>query len=1085
MSCCKSTRRNFFSPLLNSIPFPSRTSEALLVRQEGDSIVFINQTKDDKHPPLSLRFPLSHTQLPIARFFKSGEEIVEGIDYAGIPVLAAIRKVPDSPWCIVVKVSIEEVYAPIRDREATVEIVVGLLIIASGALIGMVWRHERSAYYKKQYDLEHERRSLAKHYDYATQYANDIILMADHEGRIVDVNERGILKYGYTLEEMRGLSIANIRDMDNITPLEETRNKIGEESGLLFETKHRRKDGTLFPVEVSARAIKIENTIFYQSIVRDITERKQTEEKLKVLNSLYYMLSQINQSIVHATDMNELFQAVCAISVKFGGFRMAWVGMLDEEARALKPAGQSGLDEGFLSLINGTFKNSPSDHPIGKVLMRGERYVCNDFAKDQFALPWGEGASERGYRSFAAFPIQLHSRTVGVFAVNSSRVDFFDRDELDLLDEIAMDISFALENIQKEKERKLAEEALQESTFWVRESQKAGRIGSYVTDFTAGYWQSSEALDEIFGIDKDFERSVEGWSKLIHPEDREAMVKYLERIILQKAPFDKEYRIIRVNDREERWVYGRGELLFAENGSLLKMFGTIQDVTERKKSEELIALHSRALESAANAIVITARDGKIISVNPAFSRFTGYSADEVIGKTLKILNSGTQPVSFYKNLWETILSGQVWRGEIVNRRKNGSLYDEEMTITPVHDAKGQISYFIAIKQDITEKKILHAELVQMQKMESIGTLASGIAHDFNNILGIILGYAALIERNPQTASQSIGLINAAVNRGASLVRQILTFARKAAVVFGPLEMNIMIKEIVKMLRETFPKTIDISLELDKAIPPINADATQIHQAILNLCVNARDAMPVGGILTLRTGVVDGGSLRNIFPDVLEGNYLHVRVTDTGIGMNEKTQEQIFDPFFTTKEKGKGTGLGLSVVYGVMKEHHGFVNVKSDPGKGSTFNLYFPIPHEHAPTTVVESVEEENIPGGHETLLIVEDEETLLEMLKVAVEGKGYHVITANDGLQALEVYRSRKDEIDLVVTDIGLPKITGELLFGELKKLNPSVKVILVSGYIDVNLKSEILKAGVKEFIQKPYFPDDALKKIREVLDQK
>ena len=177
-----------------------------------------------------------------------------------------------------------------------------------------------------------------------------------------------------------------------------------------------------------------------------------------------------------------------------------------------------------------------------------------------------------------------------MFAVNSSKVDFFDHDELELLDEIAMDISFALENIQKEKERKLAEEALQESTFWVRESQKAGRIGSYVTDFTAGYWQSSEALDEIFGIDKDFERSVEGWSKLIHPEDREAMVKYLERIISQKAPFDKEYRIIRVNDREERWVYGRGELVFAENGSLLKMFGTIQDITERKKSEELIAL---------------------------------------------------------------------------------------------------------------------------------------------------------------------------------------------------------------------------------------------------------------------------------------------------------------------------------------------------------------------------------------------------------------------------------------------------------------------------------------------------------------
>ena len=642
-----------------------------------------------------------------------------------------------------------------------------------------------------------------------------------------------------------------------------------------------------------------------------------------------------------------------------------------------------------------------------------------------------------------------------------------------------------MENIEKEKDRKLAEEALQESTFWVRESQKAGRIGSYATDFTVGAWQSSQVLDEIFGINEDFKRTVEGWTKIIHPEAQEEMVRYLETIIEQKAPFDKEYRIVRVNDGEERWVYGRGELVFAENGSLLKMFGTIQDITDRKKTEELIALHSRALESAANAIVITDRGGKIISVNPAFSRFTGYSANEVIGKTPKILNSGTQPTSFYKNLWETITSGQVWRGEIVNKRKDGSLYDEEMTITPVRDATGRISYFIAIKQDVSERKNLHAELTQMQKMESIGTLASGIAHDFNNILGIILGYASLIERDPATASQSVGSINAAVNRGAGLVKQILTFARKAGVVFGPLKVNIMVKEIVKMLRETFPKTIEMTTELGKSIPPINADATQIHQAILNLCVNARDAMPVGGLLTLRTDVVDGESLRNIFPDVGSENYVHVSVADTGFGIDEKTRSQIFDPFFTTKEQGKGTGLGLSVVYGVMKEHHGFVNVESAPDEGTTFNLYFPILQEPASAAVVKPDEEENIRGGHETLLIVEDEETLLEMMKALMEDKGYRVITAMDGLQALEIYRSLKDDIDLVVTDVGLPKISGEILFSELKKLNPSVNVIVASGYISADSKSEIFKAGVKEFIQKPYFPDEVLRKIREVLDRK
>ena len=298
--------KEFFFPLLNSIPFPSKTSEAILVRQERDSIVYVNGTKDNRHPPFSLRFPISQNQLVTAMSLHGEEGVVEGRDYSGIPVLAAVRKVPDSPWNLAVKVNVDEVYAPIRDRESTIEMVAGLLIVASGAFIGMLWRHERSVYYKKAYTLELERKALTEHYDYATKYANDIILMADQDGRIVDVNERGIFAYGYTRDEIRGLSIKDIRDKNIATPIEETEGNKGD--GFVYETWHHRKDGISFPVEVSARIISIENRIYHQSIVRDITERKQAEEKLKSLNSLYYMLSQINQSIVHATDRNELFQ---------------------------------------------------------------------------------------------------------------------------------------------------------------------------------------------------------------------------------------------------------------------------------------------------------------------------------------------------------------------------------------------------------------------------------------------------------------------------------------------------------------------------------------------------------------------------------------------------------------------------------------------------------------------------------------------------------------------------------------------------------------------------------------------------------
>jgi CheY-like chemotaxis protein len=297
-------------------------------------------------------------------------------------------------------------------------------------------------------------------------------------------------------------------------------------------------------------------------------------------------------------------------------------------------------------------------------------------------------------------------------------------------------------------------------------------------------------------------------------------------------------------------------------------------------------------------------------------------------------------------------------------------------------------------------------------------------------------------------------------------------------------MSEMIEEIVKMLRETFPRTIEFSLELGPDVPLVTADATQVHQVLLNLCVNARDAMPDGGTLTLMTKVIDGRSLSEIFPEIPNENFVHVSVIDTGIGMDEKTRARIFDPFFTTKEKGKGTGLGLSVVYGVMREHHGYVHVESVPGKGTGFDLYFPIVRVGGVEVSEKPIEQRRFLGGRETLLVVEDEEALIAMIKVTFEANGYCVLQAMDGLQALEVYRAHRGEIALVLTDMGMPKITGEQLFFELRKLNPAVKVVMASGYLEANARSEILKAGVKSFVQKPYLPDELLKTVREILDQ-
>jgi PAS domain S-box-containing protein len=512
------------------------------------------------------------------------------------------------------------------------------------------------------------------------------------------------------------------------------------------------------------------------------------------------------------------------------------------------------------------------------------------------------------------------------------------------------------------------------------------------------------------------------------------------------------------------------------------------EIAERKRAEESLLIQNTALQSAANAILITDRDGRIISANKAFSQLTGYPQEEVVGNKPNILKSGSQPLSFYQNLWETILSGEVWKGEIENRRKDGSLYLEEMTITPVRQAGGEISHFIAIKQDITERKRLQHQLFQAQKVQSIGTLAGGIAHDFNNILGIILGYSSLLENGeipPKKISESIAAISKAGERGAALVRQILTFAHQTDISLKAMSVPDLVQEVQSMLTEMFPKIITIGEDIPRDLPLINADHSQMHQVLLNLCVNARDAMPNGGTIIIEGMVITGEVLRQQFPTADHDRYVRISVSDTGIGMNAMTKSQIFDPFFTTKEQGKGTGLGLSVVYGVIQSHHGFIDVDTEPGRGTTFHIYLPVLQ-----TLGENMEKmhdktEKSITGSETILIVEDETLLREMLRPLIESYGYTVLMAHDGQQALEVYSKYQKEIAVVFTDMGLPKMTGIEEFTMLKEINPQVKVIFSSGFLSQDDKSELFKKGAKGFIQKPYKPDEVLAIIRKVLDEK
>jgi nitrogen-specific signal transduction histidine kinase len=397
-------------------------------------------------------------------------------------------------------------------------------------------------------------------------------------------------------------------------------------------------------------------------------------------------------------------------------------------------------------------------------------------------------------------------------------------------------------------------------------------------------------------------------------------------------------------------------------------------------------------------------------------------------------------------------------------------------------------YYDGTVEDITEHKHLEEGLRNVQKLEGLGTLAGGIAHDFNNILGIILAYTSSIKKfkdDPKNLDLATETITKAVVRGKTLVQQILTFARKTDTSFGAVNMNDVAMEIVTMIYEMFPKTIVCSQNFDKSLPYINADRSQLHQILLNLCVNARDAMPNGGVLTLKTRMESAGSLRVSHMDADADSYVCLEVSDTGEGMAEETRKRIFEPFFTTKGIGKGTGLGLAVVFGIIQTHKGFIDVESELGTGTTFRIYLPVTDVVKPVNEKEEELLEEIQGGTETLLVVEDEEMLAIPLQMALVDKGYKVLVAGDGFAALKIYQERKNDIALVLTDLGLPTISGLEVCNQIKQINPNVRVILATGFLDPEVKAKFLKAGIEHFLYKPYDLSKVLKEIRIVLDGK
>jgi two-component system cell cycle sensor histidine kinase/response regulator CckA len=596
----------------------------------------------------------------------------------------------------------------------------------------------------------------------------------------------------------------------------------------------------------------------------------------------------------------------------------------------------------------------------------------------------------------------------------------------------------------------------------------------------------------VFGYDGKIRRVNEATCNRLGYRERELKGKDIGIIFKKKDSILTDMKERQsIKNLEITFLTQRGESVFVlfsstimENsaGETEEIVGMARDITNIKETEKKY----RSLFEEVKDVVFSADlNGQLLDINPAGLELLEFSSEkEALETNLKdtIFSEKTAYDTFCAKLKK---DGYVRNYELSLMNRKGKEVNVILTANVIRNTAGTITAYRGIMKDITEQRALQRQLIQAQKMESIGTLAGGVAHDFNNIMTAILGYASIMKMNitdDHPFSNYLNTIESSANRAAQLTNQLLAFARAGKHNVKVFNINTIVKETVDLIKETFNRSINIESSLGEELPFIEGDANQIQQIIMNLCVNARDAMPDGGMLTVRT---DAARITRRYVEshlgAKKGDYVRLTVSDTGVGIDERIIGRIFDPFFTTKGPGEGTGLGLSVVYGVVKNHGGYIDARSKLGEGSIFEIFFPV----ARGVRAEEKEEEREPptGKHEMILIIDDEETVRSLAKEILEKYGYRTLLASDGEEGVALFRKNRSKVKLVIIDMIMPKLNGLETYQVITKIDPDAKAVLSTGYDHSERVKEILDSGVKGFIKKPYNVRELLSQVRNVLD--
>jgi len=1080
--------------LLQFWPTESDSTETVLAQREGDEVVIVNELRFAPNASMALRFPLTLTSLPAVQAALGKKGRFQGKDYRGKEVLTELGVVPGSSWFLVSKLDQQEISTVAAYRAGVVGILIGLVILLVATGVGLFYRKRQSRILKNLLSSEKHRAEMQETYRMLFEsMINGFALheiICDAHGKPADYR---FLTVNPAFERMTGMKAADVvgRTVKEIMP----------ETEPMWIDRYGRVALTGDPVQFeefsSALARHFQIRAFcpqpgrFATVFDDISERKDSEARIARLTQLYAALSQSNQAIVRSASSDELLPMLCRVAVEFGGMAMAWIGIVDDATGLVRETAAFGVGTEYLEGIEISLDaDDPFGRgPTGTAIRENTPVWCQDFQNDPITAPWHEKAKAFGWRASAALPLRLRQKTIGALTLYSGIPHVFDEEARNLLVEMAGDIDFAMESFARQDDSRKADEAAKHEQALNRAIIESIPGTFYMLDEKGRFvrWNAYER-DEVVGK-PDAEIAATDAIETIHPDDR-ASIQIKMSGVLGSTRFESaEVRVLMRGGPEFKWFLLTGRQMVVEGRPFLLGIGI--DITARKQAEEELNNLRTAVEQSANTIVITDFDGNIEYVNPCFEKTTGYTFAEAVGQNPRVLKSGEQDGSFYRNLWETINSGQIWKGQFHNRRKDGSLFWESATISPVFDSSGRIIHFIAVKEDITERKALESNLLDALDRAEAGNRAKSeflavMSHELRTPLNGVLGFAELLSES-QLESEQKEQARTILNCGEHLlqiVNDILDFSsierKRMKFETGPVLIAGLVESSCLPIRNTAAvKGLEFRCETDPGVPEqITGDERRIRQILINLLGNAVKFTSSGSVV-----------LRIVATSCGDQPALEFSVEDTGLGIPSETIPLLFKPFTqgdsTLRRSFEGTGLGLAISQRLAEAMGGKITIISTPGRGSIFTLRLSIDGAagHPDNEVVEKTPQPvpTSPGTGEAsppgnlVLVVEDDGTSRLLAGKMLEAIGWRAEFARDGQEAIDAFLPGK--FSAIFMDMQMPVMDGIEAARMIRETEAGpgfrVPIIALTANVMLGDRERCMAAGMDDFLSKPFKKDE------------